>query len=288
MKPGAAAAMLAPALLVIVVILGIPVAYLISFSFLPVDNSSTREGILTLANYQRLLTDPFYREILAKTVLISLLSTGIATVIGYCLAHFVWRAHRRWRGVLTILVLCPLLVSIVVNSYGWMVLLGSNGVINQFLLSLGMISAPLKLIHTDGAIVVGLVHVAIPFMVLSILAALERIERVLPEAAATLGANNFRVLWHILLPLALPGIAAGTMIVFCLCMSAYVTPAVLGSSGPNFITTLIYNQIVTLMDWRFGATLAALLLMVSLVIVLFYVRFMSWLGVSTGERRGNT
>lgn len=278
--------MLAPALFVVIVILGVPVAYLISFSFLPPANEPTQAGVLTFTNYQRLLTDPFYRGVLAKTLRISVLSTAIATVIGYCLAHFLWRAHKRWRGVLTILVLCPLLVSIVVNSYGWMVLLGANGVINQALLGLGLIGKPLKLIHTDGAIIVGLVHIAIPFMVLSILAALERIDKELPEAAATLGANSFRVLWHVSLPLALPGIAAGTLIVFCLCMSAYVTPAVLGGSGPNFVTTLIYNQIVTLMDWRFGATLAALLLTVSLFVVLLYVSFMSWLGASSGERRG--
>lgn len=276
-----AAAMLAPALLVLLLVLAAPVGYLISFSFLPADGGASGA---TLMNYHRLVTDPFYRGVLAKTLWIALLSTAIATVVGYCLAHFLWRAHKRWRGVLTILVLCPLLVSIVVSSYGWMVLLGKNGVINQLLMSLGILSEPLKLMHTDGGIVVGLVHIAIPFMTLSILAALERIDRLLPEAAATLGANSFRVLWHVLLPLALPGIAAGTMIVFCICMSAYVTPALLGGSGPTFITTLIYNQIVALMDWRFGATLAAFLLVVALVVVLLYVRLISWLSRSSGER----
>lgn len=286
MRRPLAALLLSPALFAIVVILGVPVVYLISFSFFPPPSGTSQAGSFTFANYVRLAGDPFYRGILGKTLVASFLATAIATVVGFCLALFVWRAGKRWRGLLTILVLCPLLVSIVVNSYGWVVVLGNQGVINKALMAMSWIREPLKLIHTDGAIIVGLVHIAIPFMVLSILAALERIESVVPEAAATLGASPPRVVWHVILPLSVPGIAAGTTIVFCLCMSAYVTPAVLGGNGPNFITTLIYNQIVTLLDWPFGAALAALLLVVSLGIVLVYLRLIAAFGARTGEVRG--
>lgn len=165
-----------------------------------------------------------------------------------------------------------------VSSYGWIVILGNRGVINNALIGLGLIDTPVKLMFTNIAIVVGLVHIVMPFMVLSILAALERIDPLLAEAATTLGANRLRTLWHVILPLALPGIGAGTTIVFSLAMSAYVTPAVLGGSGPNFITTLIYHQFVTLFNWPFGATVAALLLSVSVGIVFFYVRVLSRVG----------
>jgi putative spermidine/putrescine transport system permease protein len=267
-----AAWLLAPAMLVLVVLLGAPIAYLLSFSVLGArDGPEPGSNGFTLMNYAKLASDPFYVRIVGKTLWVSALSTAIAATIGYVLAHFMWRAPKRWRGLLTVLVMSPLLVSIVVSSYGWVVILGSQGVVNEALMQAGVITKPLKLMFTDGAIVVGLVHVAIPFMTLSILAVLERIDGALAEAATMLGANPWRVVWHVILPLALPGVGAGATIVFCLCLSSYVTPAVLGGSGPNFITTLIYNQFVTLFDWPFGAALAALLLALCLAIVLLSV-----------------
>jgi putative spermidine/putrescine transport system permease protein len=222
-----AAWLLAPALLVLVVLLAGPIAYLLSFSVLEAtDGPEPGGGGFTLMNYAKLASDPFYLRIVGKTLWVSALSTAIAATIGYVLAHFMWRTPRRWRGLLTVLVMSPLLVSIVVSSYGWVVILGSQGVVNQTLIQAGVITQPLKLMFTDGAIVVGLVHVAIPFMALSIL-------------------------------------------------------AVLGGSGPNFITTLIYNQFVTLFDWPFGAALAALLLALCLGIVLLSVWGVARLSAAT-------
>jgi putative spermidine/putrescine transport system permease protein len=166
-------------------------------------------------------------------------------------------------------------VSIVVTSFGWIVILGKNGLINRVLGALGLIDQPLRLMFNDVGILVGLVHVVLPFMVLSVLAALERIEPMLTEAAATLGASPTRVFRHVILPLAMPGIGAGTTIVFSLCISAYVTPAVLGGNGPNFVTTLIYNQFIALHNWPFGAAIATILLGVALLTVLLYLRWIS-------------
>lgn len=274
MSPRTAALLLLPAVAVIVVLLASPLLYLLGYGFLDTQYGQERIDGLTLAHYQKVLGDPFYLRVFAKTLMLSALSTAIVSVFGYTLAHFIWR-QRRWRALFMSLALSPLLVSIVVSSYGWMVLLGNNGIINQALQAIGVTSGPIKLIHTDAAIVVGLVHITLPFMILSILAALERIDELLPEAASTLGANPIQVLWHVVLPLALPGFAAGTTVVFCLSMSAYVTPAVLGGSGPNFITTLIYNEFITQLAWPVGAALASLLLLISLSIVFGYIRFMS-------------
>jgi len=277
--------LLAPAILLMVALLVLPVGYLIRFSFFLGQTGVQTTGGFTLANYEKLFGDGFYLAILWKTLWVSFVVTVISAVTGYPLAHFMWKASKRWRAPFTILVLSPLLVSIVISSYGWIVILGNNGVVNQLLQYLGLTTAPIKLMYTNFAIVVGLVHIVTPFMVLSILAALEKIDPLLSEASATLGANRFRTLWYVILPLALPGIGAGTTIVFSLAISAYVTPAVMGGSGPNFITTLIYHQFVTLFNWPFGSTVAAVLLAVALTVVFLYVRVLSRLGAGGAVTR---
>jgi len=263
-------------------LLAVPLLYLLGYGFLDTQYGQDQIQGVTLAHYRNVLSDPFFLRIFAKTLLLSALTTAVVSVFGYALAHFIWR-QRRWRALFVSLAVSPLLVSIVVSSYGWMVILGNNGIINRLLLALGAANSPVKLIYTDAAIVVGLVHITLPFMILSILAALERIDEFLPEAASTLGANPIQVLRHVVLPLALPGFAAGTTVVFCLSMSAYVTPAVLGGSGPNFITTLIYNEFITQLNWPVGAALASLLLLISLSIVFGYIRFMSRLNAGSGR-----
>jgi len=277
-----AAFLLLPAVTVIVILLAVPLLYLLGYGFLDTQYGQGQIEGVTLAHYRKVLSDPFFLRIFAKTLLLSALTTVVVSVFGYALAHFIWR-QRRWRALFVSLAVSPLLVSIVVSSYGWMVILGNNGIINRLLLALGAANSPVKLIYTDAAIVVGLVHITLPFMILSILAALERIDEFLPEAASTLGANPIQVLRHVILPLALPGFAAGTTVVFCLSMSAYVTPAVLGGSGPNFITTLIYNEFITQLNWPVGAALASLLLLISLSIVFGYIRFMSRLNAGSAK-----
>ena len=277
-----AAFLLLPAVTVIVILLAVPLLYLLGYGFLDTQYGQGQIEGVTLAHYRKVLSDPFFLRIFAKTLLLSALTTAVVSVFGYALAHFIWR-QRRWRALFVSLAVSPLLVSIVVSSYGWMVILGNNGIINRMLLALGAANSPVKLIYTDAAIVVGLVHITLPFMILSILDALERIDEFLPEAASTLGANPIQVLRHVILPLALPGFAAGTTVVFCLSMSAYVTPAVLGGSGPNFITTLIYNEFITQLNWPVGAALASLLLLISLSIVFGYIHFMSRLNVGSAK-----
>jgi len=269
---------MAPAVIVIVALLVLPVGYLIRTSFFVGEAGVPSQGGVTIANYAKLFGDTFYVGILGKTLWLSFLVTVFAAILGYPLAHFMWRVSSRWRGLLTIIVLSPLLVSIVVSSYGWLVILGGTGVINKAIIWLGIVDAPVKIMFTDIAIVIGLTHIVLPFMVLSILAALERIDTTFIEAARTLGANNIWTAWFVTLPLALPGFLAGTTIVFSLAVSAYVTPAVLGASGPNFITTLIFQQFVSLFNWPLGAAIAAMLLVVAMGIVFLYIRLFSRFG----------
>jgi len=267
--------LLAPAVILLVALLVLPLGWMIRLSFFKGDIGIDTVGPPTLVNYAKLFGDPFYLAILGKTVGLAVIVTLATILAGYPLAHLLWRSPARLRGLLTIVVLTPLLVSIVVTSFGWLVILGNTGVINTALIALGLVSAPVKLMYTDFATVIGLTHILLPFMVLSILATLERIDPVLLEAGDTLGASPWSVILHIVLPLALPGVIGGTTIVFSLAISAYVTPAVLGPSGPNFITTMIYHQFVTLFDWPFGAALAAILLLIAVTIVFAYLRLMA-------------
>jgi len=257
------ALLLAAPMALLTLCLATPLLYLFSFSTLTGDFAIQDLSGPTAGNYSSLITDPFFLAVAARTFVISICVTAVALVIGFPLAALVWRAPASWRAPVTIVVLSPLLVSMVASSYGWIVILGQNGVINNMLIALGIIQSPIKLLYTNVAIGIGLVHVVLPFMVLSLVAALDRIDMAVSEAAASLGANRARIWWHILLPLCVPGIGAGATLCFSLSISAYVTPAVLGPSGPNFITTLIYQNFVSLYEWGTGSAMALLLLIVA-------------------------
>lgn len=276
------AAMLAPALLLIGLLLVIPVAFLLRYSI--AGATGVGNGAAPpLEAYRRVLTDVYTLGIIGRTFLISALVTLACLVIGLPVANLIWRATRRWRPVVTLVVLSPLLVSVVVSAFGWVVLLGNKGVVNQALIGLGLVRAPLTLLYTDLSLAIGLIHVLLPFMVLSLLAALDKIDLILVDAGLMLGASRLSLWRTVLLPLALPGIGAGTIVVFALAVSSYVTPAVLGPSGPNFITTLIYENFINLYDWSAGSALAVILLASSALVILLYTAWLSRL--SAGRNR---
>lgn len=268
--------LLVPACAVLLVLLVLPVGYLLEFSLhTAIPGRLQVAPGLTLANYARIFLDPFHRGVVVNTVGLSVLVTLLTLVAGFPLAYFLWSAPARWKGLLTMLVVAPLLVSIVVRTYGWMVILGDNGVVNDLLRALRIVDEPIQMMFTGFAVVVGLTHIELPFMVLSILAALERIDPSMSEAAETLGASRWRTIRHVILPLSVSGIAAGTTLVFSLSISAFVTPALMGGSGTRVLTTLIYQQFVTVFNWPFGAAVAAVLLAVALGIIGVSLRVMT-------------
>ena len=273
--------LLLPAGLALVALLVTPLLYLLSYSLhQAVPGRMAVEPGLTLSTYVRVLSDPFYLGVVVRTLALSLAATAICAFLGFPLAYFLWRAPVRWKGILTLLVVAPLLISIVVRSYGWMVILGDSGVLNDALSALGLVDQPVTIMFTSLAVLIGLVHVQFPFMVLSVLAGLERIDPDLLDAAATLGSPRSRAVLEIVLPLAVPGLVAGITLVFSLCMTAFVTPTLMGGSGARVLTTLIYNQFVTVFDWPTGAAVAALLLALCLGVTYVIVR-----GASGAVRR---
>jgi putative spermidine/putrescine transport system permease protein len=261
------AMLLLPGCVMVAALLLVPVLYLVALSLNP-----PRMGVvelmpeITARNYLRLL-DWFYLRILVRTLWVSAAATAISGVLGVALAYSLWRTPPQWRSLLMVVVLAPLLVSIVARTFGWMLMLGDNGVINGLLVRLGILDAPVRLMFTQGAVIVGLVHVFLPFMVLCVMAAFDRIDPALPEAAGTLGAGPVTAFREVILPLLNPGITAGATIVFSLAMSSYVTPALMGGPNAGLLTTLIYQQLVVTYDWHFASALVAALLATTLTII---------------------
>jgi putative spermidine/putrescine transport system permease protein len=205
-------------------------------------------------------------------------------VVGYPVAYAIARAPAAWRGPLRLLLLAPLLVSVVVRTYGWVILLAGNGPLNAALLASGLIQEPLKLLFNETGVTIGLLHVFLPTLVLATVGVIEGIDRATEEAAASLGSPPWRTFLEVTLPLSLPGVVAGSMLVFSLTIAAYVTPALLGGPSLLLLPTLIYQQVIVVLDWSFGAATATILLLASLLVLMVYQRILAlnrvWSGLS--------
>ncbi|TYC61946.1 ABC transporter permease [Rhodobacterales bacterium] len=266
--PPSPAWLVLPGMVFLFFVLLLPVGWLMALSLKPsMAGAFSMEGDWTIANYLRFFSQPFYYSTLIKTLWVSGLTTVITAVIGYALALVIWTAKPAHRGWIVLIVLSPLLVSIVARTYGWMIVLGDRGILNQFLLGLGLIDEPIQIMYTSAAVIVGLVHVFVPFMALCILTSLDKIDPNVPEAAMTFGAGRLAVLTRILVPLTVPGLASGLTIVFSLSISSYVTPALMGGPRSGMLTTFIYQQFAVTLDWRFGAVLVTLLLALTLLVL---------------------
>lgn len=184
-----------------------------------------------LSDFVRFFTDPFYLDILWTTVRVSLVSTLVSLLLGYPTAYYMARTQSRMKKVMMVIILFPFLVSAVVRSYGWMVILGKNGLLNQFLLGLGLVQKPLSILNTETAVIIGMIHLLIPYMILSLVGVLQSIDPNVEYAAYSLGANPAETFCKVIFPLSLPGIISGCVMVFTMSMTSYVTPKLLGGSS---------------------------------------------------------
>jgi putative spermidine/putrescine transport system permease protein len=256
--------LLAPAGLVYLALLVAPLALVLRTSFLPPGPGASLEGPFSLGSY-RALVDPYHLSILGRTLRVSIATTLLCLLLGYPLALSITHASGAWRTVQTIFVISPLFVSVVVRSYGWVLLLGNRGLVNILLMALGVVREPLRLLGTEGAVILALVEALLPFMTLSLVAVLTRRPRDLETAARGLGASPFQAFVHVTLPLSLPGALAGSLLVFMVSMGAYATPALVGGSRMRVMVTEIYTQVTTVFNWPLAAALSLLLLAVSLL-----------------------
>ncbi len=232
------------------------------------------DGHLSLEHYRRIVEVDVYLRVLRTTFTIALQVTLICLVLGYPLAYFLATLRPRTARLLMILVLIPFWTSILVRTYAWMVLLQRQGVVNQWLLSLGLIDEPLRMMYNRIGVLVGMSHVLLPFMVLPTYAVMRGIDRTLLRAAANLGASPFQSFLRVFFPLSLPGLTAGCLLVFILALGFFITPALMGGRTDMMIAQLIETQIRTQLNFSFAAALATVLLVVTLVILAIYNRLL--------------
>ena len=270
--------LLLPAAALLVVFLAIPYLNILHISFRNPGQGTPYADGYTLANYGRIFTSTLYQGQLFNTLWIGLVTTFITLVIGLPVAFQLGRADLKWRGLAYGIVLSPLLVGIVIRSYGWTILLGNNGLINRTLIDWGLIERPLPLMYNSLGIIIALVHVFLPFMILPIMSAVQGIDPALTSAARSLGAGRLTVVRRILLPLAMPGIQAGCILVFVLSLSAYVTPAMIGGLRVKTMAVTVVDALLDTFQWPLGAALALILSLVGAVIVVIFARVtrMKW------------
>jgi putative spermidine/putrescine transport system permease protein len=238
-------------------------------------------GVWTLENYTRIVTDDYYREVIWRTLGLGLFVTLACLLLGYPLAYLIARGPERWRIPLILLVVFPMLLNLVVRSFGWIALLANRGLVNNLLTELGLIASPLKLMFNLTGLMIGLTHIYLPFMVLMLVAAIRNVPRDVEAAAATLGSSRAHVFAAVTLPLSAPGILAGSILVFVLTISALVTPRMLG--GPTFkvMATLIYDEYMQLLDWPSGSALSFALTFMAIGVIWLSSRLTkSWAGMT--------
>ena len=267
MKP---AALLIPALIVNLGAFLWPVLNLASLAFRPVAPGGAIGTGWTWAIWAGLVEDSYYIELVGHSCLVALGITLLALVASYPLALFVHRASPRWRNPLVVLCVAPLLISAVVRTYGWLVILGDRGFVPSLLRSIGV--APPRLVFNETGVIIGLAEILMPYMILSLLAGFGRLDPALEDAAASLGAPPWTRFRRVVLPLTLPGIMLGCLLSFVLAVSSFITPKLLGGGRVNLLATEIYDQAIVTLNWPVAAALSIVVLVVFGLALLVYGR----------------
>jgi len=263
-----AAGLVGPATVYVGIGLLVPLAILLRYSLNQFVPGKFMVDALTIENYVKFFTDIYYTAVLTRTVRIAFITTAICLLMGFPLAYVLARTRTRYKNILIMLVVLPLFVGNAVRAAGWMVAFGNKGVINASLMGLGALNEPLEIMFTEVAVIIGITAVNLPFMVLTLQSVIEGIDRSIEEAAFNLGATPLRMARRVLLPLAMPGVLAGTILTFILAMNAYATPVLLG--GPRFqmMGPLVYGQFVQQNNWPFGGAIAFILMTATLILTL--------------------
>jgi putative spermidine/putrescine transport system permease protein len=252
-----------PMLLTLALVFAAPIGSLIATSFFSMTGPAQVGTEFSLENYSNFITDRFYYRIILNTFWLGAVVVLCCLIVGYPVSYFLARTKSRWRGLLLFLVVAPLLVSAVVRNIGWFPILSNSGLINRLLLSSGVITQPLALISNLTGVIIGLVHALLPCMILTLTTTIQRIEPELEEAAASLGAGPVRTFTKVMLPLSLPGIIGGSLLVFTMAIAAYTTPVIMGGNKVLLMSTFIGQQFRTVLDYPLGATSAAVLMLLA-------------------------
>ena len=258
--------LLVPAVVVVLLFFVLPVALI-------VPQSAYRDGHFTWAVYWSVLTDSYYALVLWRSMWLSFVSTVVCILLAYPIAYYATRlAGRKYKRYIYMIVLAPLFTTAVIRVLAWTIILGNQGLVNTLAQALGLTDAPIRMLYTETAIMTGLVYTMVPFAVLTIGSVLENLDGTLEESARDLGATPFEAFLRVTLPLSVPGVSAGAILVFALCLSAYVTPALLGGGRIKVMASLIFEQFMRTSNWPLGSAIACLLLIVTGVVIYAYGR----------------
>ena len=241
------------------------------------------ESSFSLQLYTDFFKDSYFMAVLGRTLSISLIVTIFCAVLGLPAAYVISGVSKKWRGILIALTLFPLLTNSVIRSFAWITILGKNGVINNLLMMFGVIHEPMSLLYTDFSIIIGSVYLFLPTMIMTLVGVLENIDDDLLEAAATLGLSPLKGFFKIILPLLLPGMIVGSILVFTGTLTAYTTPQLLGGNKKMLLATLLYQRATTLGDW----TSASVIALVMIVITFAVMKALNLLAKSMDKRGGD-
>ena len=265
------AGLLAPVTIWLGLFFLVPLLFILAYSF----GTSGVYVAITLGfnpgNYLKVF-NPLYLEIIVRTLVVALTNTFLCLLLGYPLAYFIAFKSSRWKNALILLVMIPFWTSLLLRAYAWVVILGENGIANRTLQFLGITDEPLTLIYTQKAVMMGMTYSYLPFMILPLYAALEKFDPRLKEAAQDLGASRWHTFWRVTFPLSMPGVIAGSILVFIPSAGEFVIPNLLGGARTVLVGNLIQEQFGNANDWAFGSALAVMLAVLLVGAIMFYVR----------------
>lgn len=265
--------LLSPALTAITLLLFIPLLFILVYSFWLRTATGADEVGFYLDNWREALTDAFYRDILLHTLKVAAITTVICAIMGYPAAYFIARSKGN-KPLLLLMLMLPFWISYIIRTMSWINILGVSGALNTFLLWIGVISAPMQMLYNEATVILGLVHFLLPFMVLNVFVSVDGIDETLEDAANSLGATRWQAFLQVTLPLSLPGLAAGGLLCFVLGAGSYITPLVLGGTSDAMFANLVFEAIITQLNWPLGSALSLMLLVVLGALVMVYNRYL--------------
>jgi len=267
-------ALLAPAMSAVFLLLVIPVCFIVVYSFWLRAPTGADIPAFQFGNYAKFFADSFYPSILLRTIRVSLETVLLCVAMGYIPAYFFNRSKTKNKALLLLLIMLPFWISFIIRTMSWINILGDTGLINHFFLKIHLLSSPLSMLYNEGSVLMGLIQYLLPFMILNIYVSLEGIDKSLLEAARSMGCTEWQAFKEVTLPLSLPGVSAGCLLVFVLTAGTYLPPMILGGPGNQMIANLIFARVIGTLDWPFGSAISVVLLTLLVIIVWTYNRYL--------------
>ena len=253
--------LLVPCLVLLIVFLVMPLIQIIFPTLFPEGSG------FSFTNYLSFFQDEYYMTIFIRTVKIALISSLVCMILGVPTAYFISRCDKKWRGILMAISIFPMLTNSVVRSFAWINILGKNGVINNFLMSIGVIEEPITMLYTEFSVLIGTIYLFLPLMIITLVGVMENIDNDMMEAAESLGANRVKAFMKVVLPLSIPGIIVGCVLVFTGSLSAYTTPQLLGGPKNLVLATFISQQALSLNNWTAASVFAVIMIITTLIVM---------------------